>query len=295
MRVLGLGDNIIDRFVDRQVDYPGGNAVNVAVFSRRHGAEAAYLGVFGDDPLGGYLRRTLEAEGISTWGCQVKQGSTGVSRLHVVDGDRTFLGWNGGGVTVTDPLILDEELLDYIAGFDLVHSSVYSRIETQLPALARTGALISFDYSSEEEFRSDEYLGATAPHIDLALVSCGSLSLEESKELLLRIAHAGAALVVGTRGESGSLLLSQGRFFSHPAHLHADLSLLVDTMGCGDAFLAATAVSLASQGWERGHAPEPSAIEAALACGAEAAKFQCTVEAAFAHPRCWSAESQAVR
>jgi len=295
MRVLGLGDNIIDRFVDRHVDYPGGNAVNVAVFSRRHGAEAAYLGVFGDDLLGKYLRRALEAEGVATSHCQVKQGNTGVSRLHVVDGDRTFLGWNGGGVTVSNPLTLDNELLGYIAAFDLAHSSVYSRMETQLPALSRTGALISFDYSSEAEFRSDEYLSATAPFVDLALVSCGSLSLAESKALLLRIAQAGAPLVVGTRGESGSLFFDGQRFLAHTAHLHRDRSALVDTMGCGDAFLSATVVALFDHGWKRGRAPEPNEIEYALAAGAEAAKFQCTVEAAFAHPLCWSEEPQAVR
>jgi len=49
VKILGLGDNIIDRFVDRGIDYPGGNAVNVAVYARRLGAESGYLGVFGDD------------------------------------------------------------------------------------------------------------------------------------------------------------------------------------------------------------------------------------------------------
>ena len=30
MKVLGYGDNVIDRFLDRGMDYPGGNCVNVA-------------------------------------------------------------------------------------------------------------------------------------------------------------------------------------------------------------------------------------------------------------------------
>ena len=38
MRVLGFGDNIVDRFLDRGLDYPGGNCVNVAVFARRLGS-----------------------------------------------------------------------------------------------------------------------------------------------------------------------------------------------------------------------------------------------------------------
>src|SRR4051812_24424769 len=60
VRVLGLGDNIVDRFVDRGVEYPGGNAVNVAVFARQLGAEAAYLGVFGDDEQGRFVRQAIE-------------------------------------------------------------------------------------------------------------------------------------------------------------------------------------------------------------------------------------------
>ena len=35
--VLGLGDNVIDRFVDRGVFYPGGNGINFAVFARQLG------------------------------------------------------------------------------------------------------------------------------------------------------------------------------------------------------------------------------------------------------------------
>ncbi|MFC7718156.1 PfkB family carbohydrate kinase [Nonomuraea recticatena] len=74
MRVLGFGDNIVDRFVDRGIDYPGGNSVNVAVYARRLGLEAAYLGVFGDDDLGGFLREAIAAQGVAVDRCVVKEG-----------------------------------------------------------------------------------------------------------------------------------------------------------------------------------------------------------------------------
>ncbi|WP_431198039.1 PfkB family carbohydrate kinase [Leifsonia xyli] len=173
VRVLGLGDNIVDRFVDRGVEYPGGNAVNVAVFARQLGAEAAYLGVFGDDEQGRFVRAAIEDCGVDTSRSSVRPGPNGITEIETVDGERRFLGWNQGGVTISDPVRLSEEDLRYISGFSLVHSSAYSGIIPELPKLASTRVLRSYDFSSEPEYRTTEYLDAVGPWIDLALVSLG--------------------------------------------------------------------------------------------------------------------------
>ena len=39
-----VGDNVVDRYPEQGVFYPGGNAVNVAVHGRRCGAATAYIG-----------------------------------------------------------------------------------------------------------------------------------------------------------------------------------------------------------------------------------------------------------
>ena len=50
MRIVGVGDNVLDRYIDQGLMYPGGNAVNVPVLALRFGAEAAaYVGAVGDD------------------------------------------------------------------------------------------------------------------------------------------------------------------------------------------------------------------------------------------------------
>ncbi|MEV6741783.1 PfkB family carbohydrate kinase [Streptomyces sp. NPDC051104] len=87
MNVLGFGDNTVDRFVDRGIDYPGGNCVNVAVFARRLGLDAAYLGVFGDDDLGTFVRTAVAAQGVAVEHSVVRHGETSVSTLCVRDGD----------------------------------------------------------------------------------------------------------------------------------------------------------------------------------------------------------------
>ena len=251
MRILGFGDNIVDRFLDRGLDYPGGNCVNVAVFARRLGADAGYLGVLGDDYAGAYLQASIAPEGVDVSRSRVRDGESGISTLRVEEGERTFLGWNGGGVTVRSPLELDDDLLDYVAGFDLVHSSVYSRSEPELPKLAGGRALVSFDLSSEDEFRSPAYLDRICPSADLVLLSCSHLSVDETRALLADAVARGASVALGTRGTDGAIVTDGRVTIDGDAHLVADPATIVDTMGCGDAFLAGFVVSLLGEGWSR--------------------------------------------
>ncbi|MGV9302628.1 PfkB family carbohydrate kinase [Nonomuraea sp. NPDC003727] len=281
MRVLGFGDNIVDRFVDRGIDYPGGNSVNVAVYAGRLGVEAAYLGVFGDDDLGGFLRESIAAQGVAVDHCVVRQGETGVSTLRVDDGDRVFLGWNGGGVTVREPLALDGELLDHASSFDLVHSSVYSRSESELPKL---DTLVSFDLSSEEDYRAPAYLDRVCPHADLVLLSCSHLDEGATRALLADAVRRGAGLALATRGVAGAIAHDGRVTVAAPARPVAQ-DAVVDTMGCGDAFLAGFAVSLLRAGWSAGRRPSERMIERALHDGADSAYRQCFVEGAFGHGR----------
>ena len=58
IRLLTVGDNVVDCYPDLGTMFPGGNTVNVAVHAQRNGAEAAYLGALGTDA-------------VSTCSCQV--------------------------------------------------------------------------------------------------------------------------------------------------------------------------------------------------------------------------------
>ena len=261
LRVLGFGDNIVDRFVDRGIEYPGGNAVNVAVFARQLGTEAAYLGVFGDDERGRFVRGAIEDCGVDTSRSPVRPGPNGVTEIETVEGERRFLGWNQGGVTISDPLRLDAEDVRYAAGFSLVHSSAYSASVAELPKLAPTRVLRSYDLSTEPEFRTAEYLDAVGPWVDLALVSCGDLTRTEVWAELRRIASHGPKLVLGTQGAAGAVLFD------------------------GDAYLAAFVVELLRSGWRRNERPSGVALHRSMRRAAQFAARQCTVEGAFGHGR----------
>ena len=46
MKLIAVGDNVTDCYLDEGIYYPGGNAVNVAVDCKRDGAEKVnYIGV----------------------------------------------------------------------------------------------------------------------------------------------------------------------------------------------------------------------------------------------------------
>lgn len=281
MRVLGFGDNIVDRFIDRGIEYPGGNAVNVAVYMRRLGSHAEYLGVFGDDELATFLRSAIDAQGVSTAHSVVKSGHSGVARLRVVNGERVFAGGNDGGVTVTDPIDLEEDRGEYVRKFDLAHTSVYSRTESVLPELCAAGVLVSYDFSSEPEYRRPEHLDEVAPYLNLALFSCSDLSSEQTWELLDEAIKRGAQLALATRGLNGAMITDGHNRVAGPAREVPEGLSIVDTMGCGDAFLTGCMVSLFESGWNREETPGLKHLKRSLQAGADAAYDQCFVEGAF--------------
>lgn len=285
MKVLGYGDNVIDRFVDRRIDYPGGNCVNFAVFAHQLQVAAGYLGAFGSDASGRFLQAELADIGLDLSRCVVRDGESGIAEVEVVRGERVFRGGNHGGVTVREPVVLGESELAYISGFDLIHSSVYSTSEAQIPRLAGLDVLISYDLSSEERFRSSPYLDEIAAHVDLALLSCSDISQAETESLLREVVRRGIGMALGTRGDSGAMLFD-GRNMYQTAAVPLDPRRgIADTMGCGDAFLAAFVVSLLRSGWSTRVDATPHALESALAAGAAHAAAQCYVDGAFGHGR----------
>ena len=46
LKVLGLGDNVCDVYLHTGTMYPGGQAVNFAVYARMLGAESDFMVVF---------------------------------------------------------------------------------------------------------------------------------------------------------------------------------------------------------------------------------------------------------
>ncbi|MDQ0733845.1 PfkB family carbohydrate kinase [Arthrobacter agilis] len=280
MRVLGFGDNIVDRFIDRRTSYPGGNSVNFSVFARRLGAGSAYLGVFGADRFGDLLKESLLAESVDISHAVTRDGPSGWTNIRLEAGERRFLDWNGGGITLEEPFRPSRDHLDYMGGFDVVHSSVYSGIEEHLPAVRAAVPRVTFDFSADDDRRSDAYLAAVCPSVDLGQFSCADLSDRESRDLLRAAVRHGAGSALATRGTEGALFLEGGTFHEGGAE-YVPPSSIVDTMGCGDAYLTAFVLALVRAGWARDRRVDAGGVAASMRAAALYSAQQCTVEGAF--------------
>lgn len=266
--LVGIGDNVVDHYLDQGVYYPGGNALNVAVLARRFGlAETAYVGIIGDDAEGAHVRASMLAEGLSDQWLRQAVGETGKARVTLENGDRVFVGSNKGGLRKRLALRMDDDDLALIARLGHVHSSCFSYLEPELPRIRAVARGLSFDFSIGRE---DGYFAQVCPLVTLAFLSGSDLDDAATVALIARIHAHGAPQVCVTQGERGAVF-SDGTRLTRQGIVPATV---VDTMGAGDAFIAGLlATTLA------GATPE-AALPHAAACAAQA----CGWPGAFGHP-----------
>lgn len=272
LRVLGIGDNVVDKYTYKRVMYPGGNALNFSVYAQMLGESAAYLGIFGTDDEAFHIKAVLQELEIDTSRCKEIKGESGYALVGLENGDRVFLESNEGGIRQYHKLQLEEEDMKYIQSFDLLHTSKYSYMEEAMPKLRAAGVPISFDFS--DDF-TEEYLSEIGPNVDFSFLSCSHLSLSEAKNTLKKMISLGNKLAVATMGADGALLYDGNSFYKQKPRLIE----AVDTLGAGDSFLTAFLVHLLQY--------EQEGIEAALAKGAEFAASSCLVEGAFGYGKAY--------
>jgi len=274
-RLLGLGDNTVDTYVDRGLQFPGGNAVNVAVQAKRLGAEAGYLGCIGSDEAGMLLCDAMRQEGVDTSRCRIRPGRNARAFIGHDGQDRRFLRSERG--VRSEWGTFDAEDLSYIAGYDIVHSSVYSELGEALPAVRGTARRLSYDFS---ERWTDDNLAATLPMVDIAFLSHPSATDEDCRALLARCIGLGAGMAVVTRGAQGSMALAGDDVHEHGV----SPALIVDTLGAGDGFIAAFLLTILDR----------NDMAAALAAGAEHAARACGYQGGFGHGAAWTQPESAV-
>jgi fructoselysine 6-kinase len=261
MKLVGIGDNCVDCYAHTGMMYPGGNALNVAVFARRAGAHAGYVGVIGDDPPGRCISRALHAEGVDTQHLRVAVGPTAYATVTVVEGERVF-GPHDVGVSVFAPTADDHR---YLAGFDLIHTGDCSLLEEHVAGLAGQGR-VSFDFGIHRE---PAYVEPLLPHLFVAEFSASGVGDDQVEDLVSWAHGHGPPFVLVTRGADGALLSDGRRIYRQPAVT----TRVVDTLGAGDAFIAGTLVGLVSG------RPLPETLRAAAVLAGRA----CAEVGAFGH------------
>ncbi|OIK15689.1 fructoselysine 6-kinase [Bacillus sp. MUM 116] len=274
MKVIGVGDNVVDQYLYKRTMYPGGNALNFSVYAKQLGVESAYLGVFGSDRAAEHIAETLRTLEVDLSHCRYHEGENGYAQVDLVDGERVFIGGNGGGVQKEHPIILTDEDLEYIKTFEIAHSSIYSNMVEELQKLKAAGVMVSFDFSADYNY---EILEITCKHVDVSLLSCGQLKEEEVEELLKRVHGLGSSLAIGTLGSRGSIVYDGQSFYRHKPHFVQP----VDTLGAGDSFFTAFILHYLKGKKENQARGDAELIVSSLEEGAKFAAKTCLVDGAF--------------
>jgi fructoselysine 6-kinase len=232
MKIISVGDNVVDCYIDQQKYYPGGNAVNVAVNSKRYGAvESAYIGIFGDDEPAEHIKKSLKAEGVDySFSRKVYAPSSRPQVMHNKDGERIFIEGPKDTVQHILRLNLTEKDIKHISKFDICHTSFYSSIEPELEKISKACG-VSFDFS--DEFTLD-YVESISRSVKYAFFSGSGRSDKEINELIQITNNAGIEVVGITLGSNGALFINRGKQYIQSIKPVK----VVDTMGAGDSFIS---------------------------------------------------------
>lgn len=228
IRIVGVGDNCIDYYEQTNEAYPGGNPVNVAVYFKRLGGESSYVGAVGTDEYGNLLIQSLKEKKVDTSQVHVVEGSTAVTHVNMVNGERVLGDYDEG---VMESFILNQVDFSYISSHNLVVSALWGRVEKEFGRFKELGLSTAFDFATQLE---GDVVDAAIKYTDYAFFSVENLSEEEIHEFMKKMHLFGPKLVIVTMGKKGSMVYDGNNFYRFGI-ISCDV---VDTLGAGDSYIA---------------------------------------------------------
>lgn len=232
VKLFCIGRNNVDVFTDEGTVYPGGNCSNVAANALRLGHRAAVLTTVGNDVLGSLQLESLKTLGVDVSLSHVEDDQTGWCMIRHDGNDRKFVR-SDIGIFHRHPITRQDA--DQIAqsGSDLIYTCADSPFEANVfETLNAYGLPVCCDFTAVWD---PQQVLAACRYIQYVYLSCERCTGQETLDLLKNCVQAGAVLAVGTHGMEGSLAYDGERFYSQDAYRVP----IVDTLGAGDAFLAA--------------------------------------------------------
>jgi fructokinase len=241
-RVLVVGEALTDVVTSpdgQHREHPGGSPANVAVTLGRLGHRPVFATALGRDDRGRRIIEWLESSGVVLAGSSETVGPTSVAASRLGP---------DGGATYEFALAWAPELPP-VGSAQLVHvGSIATLLEPgadevlRLVQEARDTATVVYDPNLRPTICPDrvsvrrrvEQLVLLADAVKASDEDLAWLYPDEAFEAVLRRwADAGPALVVGTRGADGALLVTRSAESAVPGR-PVDV---VDTIGAGDAFM----------------------------------------------------------
>jgi fructoselysine 6-kinase len=238
VKLAAIGSNCIDFYENMGGGKacPGGGPVNMAVYTVRLGGEASYIGPVGNDSYGKIMQESVARMGVDVSHVHVKEGSTAVSSVRLINGERVFGDYDEG---VLSEYSLSEEDLRFICRHDVVVCDLWGKVEGYFAQLQRRGVKTAFDCATRP---GDAACHTAIPHTDYLFFSTDDGNTETLHELMKVLHNQGPELVTAMLGEEGSLCYD-GRTFHQFGVVPCPH--VVDSMGAGDSYIAGFLFALA--------------------------------------------------
>lgn len=255
----------------------GGKGANAAAAIKRLGGNAFILGCVGQDELGQFEIRALQAEGVDTSGITVIPGNpTAVAFVMVDDeGENTILVMSEINYLLSGTMLdlalssrwtsLDAMLVNFEISESAVSRAVHAGREHQIPVVVDAGPIRDY---SPQSWRNATVLSPNRSEAG-ALLGYPVLNERDARRAARDLLAAGPQAIVLKLGAQGTLLRTQTDEVLVPAIPVKP----VDTTGAGDAFTAGLTLALAEG------MPLPEAARFANAAGAAAVTRFGTLEA----------------
>lgn len=268
MKLITVGDNVVDCYLDRSEYFPGGNCVNVAVNAKRNGASrVGYIGIFATDEPAKHIKAALQEEGVEFHFSRDAFGITGQPKVTLTDdNDRVFVGGPKNTVQHRFKIQLIPEEMDYIKEFDLCHVSCYSSMESELAKISKE-IKVSYDFSNRKDL---DYISSIAPFVSYAFFSAADLSEVELNEFIESLSQFDFDIIGLTRGGEPAVFVHNQEVYKQKLR-RIDV---VDTMGAGDSLIAGFLTEYV----------DSNNIEKAIEKGTLSAEKTCQVFGGFGYP-----------
>ncbi|MGJ0390773.1 PfkB family carbohydrate kinase [Microbacterium sp. CGR1] len=259
-----VGDALIDEIRDDAGvrELVGGAALNVAVGLRRLGVPTTLIAMVGDDEAGAHIREYLEDHDVSLIASEAPLGSSRAIVERGSDGEPVYV-FNEAAQRRS--IRYSDEAVRVMADAGLVAVSCFPfDVPAEVDALvaAAGGARLAIDpnprsgmLSDREEFvRGFERAAAGAAIVKVGADDAALLYDGDLDGLRARLRGLGVRAVLATAGADGAALESDAGVVTAP--ISTLPGRVVDTVGAGDATLAAVAAGLAAgtpehtEGWQ---------------------------------------------
>lgn len=231
MKITSVGDNCIDHYVLTNSKSAGGNSINVAVYLHRLGLDASYVSAVGNDENGKFILSELSKKGVDVSHVDIAEGSTAVTEVKLVDGERILGDYDEG---VLETFKLSEKQKKFILQHDMICSALWGNIHNDLKFFKDNGMIVAFDGATRPFDVAGKIAMKSSDYFFFAVDEYKPSMKEEVRKTMKEIKEFVSKHVIATLGEHGSMVYDGKNFYDFGI-IKCDV---VDTMGAGDSYIA---------------------------------------------------------